>query len=465
MTDKTDTGPIEFDWDGLRRTVLVGVYMGGELTEWRNATPADLRAAGFIRKPTPEPGEPVDWKGPALPKGAGRAVPAETAEETVTMSRAEFDASIKRDLDAYNAVCAERDQLQSALTRAEGRVREMEAELDQVCDVLYHTGATRGDALTRAKRAKNTYKELINESADRDEAIEGALRELDSVVSTARERAPSIVYGAINVARSRLRAQPPLASSVVADETTTGLDRVKEERDEAQSALTRAENERGELVNMLHECADIFAARGHHGLAKQYRPVASALRTQPPLANPPEASNNGWTDEQRAALGQVADALERALPSLTDEERLVALNSIYRRRSQPPLASSVVADEATTGEASEADKGWKPWAGTWVKIRELRNARAWQVYEVRHNDNGDMQVRPQGGEVWWFVEQLEPAEAERSHLQEARYQFGEMLRQHGVSGARDPQYHLWEAVLSHLEALESRAAKEGSDGR
>lgn len=233
MTDKTDTGPIEFDWDGLRRTVLVGVYMGGELTEWRNATPADLRAAGFIRKPTPEPGEPVGGWHCIERKCQNRAtrdmlcdehqpVPAETAGELAQLKgiRSDLERALgaaHRDLDR---VKEERDDAQSALTRAEGRVREVEAELDQVCDVLYHTGATRGDALTRAKRAKNTYKELINESADRDEAIEGALRELDSVVSTARERAPSIVYGAINVARSRLRAQPPLASSVVADEAT-----------------------------------------------------------------------------------------------------------------------------------------------------------------------------------------------------------------------------------------------------
>ncbi len=59
-----------------------------------------------------------------------------------------------------------------------------------------------------------------------------------------------------------------------------------------------------------------------------------------------------------------------------------------------------------------------------------------------------------------WPEPAKPSGGERDHLKEARYQFSEMLRQHGVSGARDPQYHLWEAVLSHLEARDAVTRRE-----
>jgi hypothetical protein len=72
------------------------------------------------------------------------------------------------------------EKAQAALEVALREKRELEKELSDVCDVLYNTGATRGDALTRARRAVASYHEHINEQVELEErlASERAGREL-----------------------------------------------------------------------------------------------------------------------------------------------------------------------------------------------------------------------------------------------------------------------------------------------
>lgn len=134
------------------------------------------------------------YKSPALRR-------AEQSEREVASLRVIRDKQGAQ-LNEMGRVIAERDDLRSELTESAKANAELREQLDQVCGVLYNTGATRGDALTRAKRANETYHRLISEQVSLEEERD-ALKTENEKLRAERNGLMELVVGAWRLQRQR----------------------------------------------------------------------------------------------------------------------------------------------------------------------------------------------------------------------------------------------------------------------
>lgn len=114
---------------------------------------------------------------------------AKVAEgEVVTLSRAEFDACIKRDIDAYNVVCAERDHYRDKKREAEQELAGALYEARYLKAQLRDLTAANADVVANMRQEQEAASEFMREN----DGLREQLRDLTAKL----EWAESVAYAA-----------------------------------------------------------------------------------------------------------------------------------------------------------------------------------------------------------------------------------------------------------------------------
>lgn len=269
------------------------------------------------------------------------------------------------------------------------------------------------------------------------------------------------------------------------------LDRVKEERDEAQSALTRAEGRVRELEAELQVWRDVGGERRTATIAEV---AAENLRAQPPLAGSVVADDGGKVNFWDAARESGVPAVGTRWSVQADRTLLLtvtkrdgdAISISYDhgtggvvthkrffecfRPHREPLASSVVADEATTGERrcpAECNGGNHPDPAQHSARCPKRTPLSPPTGEEGKAEQCDTTCGrrrcslPKGHDGWHVLpgaKQL--ADEGKAERVDRPVMLGELVAALETSGNEAMKW-----LARELSPLESRAAKEGSDGR